>query len=64
MVPYGERSRFEEALKEKGPPFMPDEWGGNFTPWKNGWESSRRRHSTTKSVVAAFPTSILASTAC
>jgi len=32
MVPYGERSRFEEALKEKGPPFMPDEWGGNFTP--------------------------------
>jgi sulfane dehydrogenase subunit SoxC len=32
MVPYGERSRFEEALKEKGPPFLPDEWGGNFTP--------------------------------
>jgi len=32
MVPYGERSRFEEALREKGPPFMPDEWGGNFTP--------------------------------
>src|SRR5688572_23887425 len=32
MVPYGERSRFEETLKEKGPPFMPDEWGGNFTP--------------------------------
>jgi sulfane dehydrogenase subunit SoxC len=32
MVPYGERSRFEEALKEKGPPSMPDEWGGNFTP--------------------------------
>ena len=32
MVPYGERSRFEEALREKGPPFLPDEWGGNFTP--------------------------------
>jgi sulfane dehydrogenase subunit SoxC len=32
MVPYGERSRFEKALKEKGPPFLPDEWGGNFTP--------------------------------
>jgi sulfane dehydrogenase subunit SoxC len=32
MVPYGERSRFEEPLKEKGPPTMPDEWGGNFTP--------------------------------
>ncbi len=32
MVPYGERSRFEEALREKGPPSMPDEWGGNFTP--------------------------------
>ena len=32
MLPYGERSRFEEALREKGPPSMPDEWGGNFTP--------------------------------
>jgi sulfane dehydrogenase subunit SoxC len=32
MVPYGERSRFESALKEKAPPFLPDEWGGNFTP--------------------------------
>src|ERR1700694_788396 len=32
MRPYGERSRFEEAVKEKGPPSMPDEWGGNFTP--------------------------------
>jgi sulfane dehydrogenase subunit SoxC len=32
MLPYGERSRFEEGLREKGPPSMPDEWGGNFTP--------------------------------
>ena len=32
MLPYGERSRFEEAVREKGPPSMPDEWGGNFTP--------------------------------
>jgi sulfane dehydrogenase subunit SoxC len=32
MRPYGERSRFEEAAKQKGPPSMPDEWGGNFTP--------------------------------
>jgi len=32
LVPYGERSRFEEALREKGPPFLPDEWGANFTP--------------------------------
>ena len=32
MVPYGERSRFEDAVREKGPPFLPDEWGGNFTP--------------------------------
>ena len=32
MVPYGERSRFEKTVKEKGPPFLPDEWGGNFTP--------------------------------
>jgi sulfane dehydrogenase subunit SoxC len=32
MRPYGDRSRFEEAVRQKGPPFMPDEWGGNFTP--------------------------------
>ena len=32
MLPYGERSAFEGALREKGPPSMPDEWGGNFTP--------------------------------
>jgi sulfane dehydrogenase subunit SoxC len=32
MVPYSERSRFEQAEKKKGPPTMPDEWGGNFTP--------------------------------
>jgi sulfane dehydrogenase subunit SoxC len=32
MVPYSERSRFEQAVKQKGPPTMPDEWGGNFTP--------------------------------
>jgi sulfane dehydrogenase subunit SoxC len=32
MVPYGERSSFEDAVREKGPPSMPDEWGGNFTP--------------------------------
>ena len=32
MVPYGERSRFEDAVREKGPPSMPDEWGANFTP--------------------------------
>jgi sulfane dehydrogenase subunit SoxC len=32
MVPYTERSRFEQAVKQKGPPTMPDEWGGNFTP--------------------------------
>ena len=32
MVPYGERSRFEDAVRQKGPPFLPDEWGGNFTP--------------------------------
>jgi hypothetical protein len=32
MVPYPERSRFEQAVKQKGPPTMPDEWGGNFTP--------------------------------
>jgi sulfane dehydrogenase subunit SoxC len=32
MVPYTERSRFEQAAKAKGPPTMPDEWGGNFTP--------------------------------
>jgi sulfane dehydrogenase subunit SoxC len=32
MMPYTERSRFEQAVKVKGPPNMPDEWGGNFTP--------------------------------
>ena len=32
MAPYGERSRFEDAVREKGPPSMPDEWGANFTP--------------------------------
>jgi sulfane dehydrogenase subunit SoxC len=32
MVPYTERSRFEQAVKKKGPPTMPDEWGANFTP--------------------------------
>ena len=32
MRPYGDRARFEEAVRQKGPPFMPDEWGGNFTP--------------------------------
>jgi sulfane dehydrogenase subunit SoxC len=32
MLPYTERSRFEQAVKTKGPPTMPDEWGGNFTP--------------------------------
>jgi sulfane dehydrogenase subunit SoxC len=32
MVPYTERSRFEQAAKKKGPPTMPDEWGANFTP--------------------------------
>jgi sulfane dehydrogenase subunit SoxC len=32
MVPYSERSRFEQAVKQKGPPTMPDEWGANFTP--------------------------------
>jgi sulfane dehydrogenase subunit SoxC len=32
MVPYPERSRFEQAVKQKGPPTMPDEFGGNHTP--------------------------------
>jgi sulfane dehydrogenase subunit SoxC len=32
MRPYGERSPFEQAVRQKGPPSMPDEWGGNFTP--------------------------------
>jgi sulfane dehydrogenase subunit SoxC len=32
MVPYGERARFEQILKQKGPPSLPDEWGANFTP--------------------------------
>jgi sulfane dehydrogenase subunit SoxC len=32
LLPYDARSRFEEAVKEKGPPFMPDEWGATFTP--------------------------------
>src|SRR5919108_2484387 len=32
LRPYGERSRFEKALKQKGPPQMPDEWGASFTP--------------------------------
>jgi sulfane dehydrogenase subunit SoxC len=32
MVPYTERSPFEQAVKVKGPPAMPDEWGANFTP--------------------------------
>jgi len=32
LRPYGERSRFEKALKQKGPPAMPDEWGASFTP--------------------------------
>src|SRR5262249_33865917 len=32
LRPYGERSRFEKALKQKGPPNMPDEWGASFTP--------------------------------
>ncbi len=32
LLPYGDRSRFEDATKQKGPPSMPDEWGGNFTP--------------------------------
>ena len=60
MVPYGERSRFEEALKEKGPPFLPDEWGAKFhapgghggnhhavgTPLRSlSWRRSRHRSS-------------------
>jgi sulfane dehydrogenase subunit SoxC len=32
MRPYGDRSRFEEAVRQHGPPTMPDEWGANFTP--------------------------------
>src|SRR5262249_14413728 len=32
LRPYGERSRFEKVLKQKGPPEMPDEWGASFTP--------------------------------
>jgi sulfane dehydrogenase subunit SoxC len=32
MIPYTERSPFEQAGKVKGPPTMPDEWGANFTP--------------------------------
>ena len=30
--PTANARAFEEAVKEKGPPSMPDEWGGNFTP--------------------------------
>ena len=57
LVPYGERSRFEEALREKGPPFMPDEWGGNFTPLEDTVGIITPSPCTTKSVVAGFPTS-------
>src|SRR2546422_6066749 len=32
MRPYGERSRLEAAVRQKRPPHMPDEWGGNVTP--------------------------------
>ena len=32
MRPYSDRSRFEQAVKQKRPPSMPDEWGGNLTP--------------------------------
>jgi sulfane dehydrogenase subunit SoxC len=32
MRPYGDRSRFDAAVKQKAPTEMPDEWGGNFTP--------------------------------
>jgi sulfane dehydrogenase subunit SoxC len=32
LRPYGERSRFDAAVKQKAPTEMPDEWGGNFTP--------------------------------
>ena len=32
MRPYGDRSGFEDAVRQKGPPSMPDEWGANFTP--------------------------------
>jgi sulfane dehydrogenase subunit SoxC len=32
MRPYGDRSRFENAARQKGPPFLPDEWGATFTP--------------------------------
>jgi sulfane dehydrogenase subunit SoxC len=32
MKPYGDRSRFDAAVKQKAPTEMPDEWGGNFTP--------------------------------
>jgi sulfane dehydrogenase subunit SoxC len=42
-VPYGERSRFEEALRDKGLPFLPDEEVEISRVWKTRWESSRRR---------------------
>ena len=32
IVACGKASRFEDAVREKGPPSMPDEWGANFTP--------------------------------
>src|SRR5262245_5454658 len=32
MRPYGDRSRFDTAVKQRAPSEMPEEWGGNFTP--------------------------------
>ena len=32
MRPYGDRSRFDTAVKQRAPTEMPEEWGGNFTP--------------------------------
>ena len=32
LRPYGERSRFEQTVREKSPTAKPDEKGGNFAP--------------------------------
>src|SRR5713226_7247290 len=32
LRPYGERSRFEQSVREKSPVSKTDEWGGNSTP--------------------------------
>ena len=61
LRPYGERSRFEQSVREK-PPGGWTSSAGTSRPWTRRWGSSRRPRFTSWSNAAAFPTSTRAST--